>query len=51
MANIKKYIAKILAKKSASRGKTKAWELFGCGCCRSAARVGDRECVPTRVSC
>jgi len=51
MANIRKYIAKRLGKKSASQEKTKVYEVFGCGCCSPIGRFANRECVQTRIYC
>ena len=52
MANLKNYKTKKgTAKKSATRGKTKAVDTFACGCCRPIVAVDDCGCVERRVLC
>ncbi len=52
MANIKKYSGKKgRGKQSASRGKTKVFDAFACGCCSPIVTVDDCGCMETRILC
>jgi hypothetical protein len=52
MANIKKDRAKKgTAKRSVTRGKTKAVDAFACGCCERIVVVDDCGCAETRFLC
>jgi hypothetical protein len=52
MANIKKYREKKgIAKKSASREKTKIDDIFDCGCCIPVDTVDDCGCAVDDYGC